>query len=360
MGARRTKYPGICALGAGKYSISARVRVNGRIVARQCTITGTIEQARTRFAELKTIIRNGAKSSLTAINTFGEALVFYLDRHAPGVSKPYFDRLAADLGAVPIAHFADKYDQWFQLMRRSRAQRTGKPISNNTLNHYTTWVKAILNFAVRHGLIEKNPIRHFEKLRAIPRDVVLSDMARQRLLNIIDQEAPHLSAIVRFALQVPCRRSELVNMRRDDLDLFNNCIRVRCGTMKNKEMAAYKPIPPDMTDYFRNLPKETEYLFYRRGHDGKYYPLGDFKRAWRRCLRLAGIEDFHFHDTRHMSATALLNNGTPEGVVCEIAGWTSNAMLKTYYHRSGVQSLKMVRFPGKCEGVCEGVRVENG
>ncbi|MBD3391646.1 MAG: tyrosine-type recombinase/integrase [Chitinivibrionales bacterium] len=224
-----------------------------------------------------------------------------------------------------------------------------------TMNHYTTWAKAILNYAVRFGLIEKNPIRHFEKLREVARDVVLNEIDRQRLLNVVDREAPHLSAVLRFALQVPCRRSELVNMKRDALDLFNNCIRVRCGTMKNKNLAAYKPIPPDMLDYFRNLPSDTDYLFYRRDRDGVCRGLGDFKRAWGRCLRLAGIKGLHFHDSRHMSATELLNNGTPEGVVVEIAGWTSNAMLRTYYHRAGVQSLNLVRFSSGREANPEGI-----
>jgi integrase len=72
--------------------------------------------------------------------------------------------------------------------------------------------------------------------------------------------------------------------------------------------------------------------------------LGDFKTAWKRCLRLAGIRDFHFHDTRHISASNLLDNGTPEQVVMQVAGWKTN-MLRTYYHRSGKKALDLVRFP---------------
>ncbi len=205
--------------------------------------------------------------------------------------------------------------------------------------------KAVFNHAVNIELIEKNPLTktRFPKLRTVPRDRVLSQVESERLLNVIDHEAPHLSAIVRFALQVPCRKSELVNMRREDLDLINNAIRVRNGTTKN-DAGCWKPIPPDMVEYFRTIPRECPYLFYRE-HDSEFKPLGDFKKAWSRCLRLAEIHDFRFHDTRHISATEMLNAGTPEQVVMTVAGWKSN-MLKTYYHLSGTKALEFVVFPG--------------
>jgi len=55
--------------------------------------------------------------------------------------------------------------------------------------------------------------------------------------------------LVKVALLGPCRTEELLQMRRDDLDLFNNTIPVRCGVMKNKEMAAWKPIPLSMREH---------------------------------------------------------------------------------------------------------------
>ena len=68
-----------------------------------------------------------------------------------------------------------------------------------------------------------------------------------------------------------------------------------------------------------------------------------FKKAWAKCLRLAGISDFRFHDTRHISATNLVDNGTPERVVMAVAGWRTN-MLSTYYHRAGKNSRALVTF----------------
>ncbi len=91
-------------------------------------------------------------------------------------------------------------------------------------------------------------------LKEVTRDKVLSVIEIDRLLSVMEQNAPHILPLTHFALRVPCRRSELVNMRREDLDLFNNAIRVRNGTTKNDE-GCWKPIPPDMVAHFRSLPE---------------------------------------------------------------------------------------------------------
>jgi len=180
-----------------------------------------------------------------------------------------------------------------------------------------------------------------------PRDIYLSELDRQRLLNVIDREARHLSAIVRFALAVPCRKAELVNLRREDLDMINCAIRVRHKNAKG-DNGSWKPIPPGwLTQYFQSLPNETEYLFYRQDRQGKYKWLGNFRRSWSRCLRLAGIPDFHFHDTRHISASDLLNSGNPEQLVCQIAGWKSGNMIRQYYHKDGLRAVQNVVFAGR-------------
>jgi integrase len=63
-------------------------------------------------------------------------------------------------------------------------------------------------------------------------------------------------------------------------------------------------------------------------------------------MKLAGIGDFHFHDLRHISATELIDAGTPERVVREIANWKTD-MLNRYYHLSSKKVLESVQFKPK-------------
>lgn len=120
--------------------------------------------------------------------------------------------------------------------------------------------------------------------------------------------------------------------------------------------AVWKPIPPNMKEYFQNIPKESKYLFYRVLTGEKHWKTGvydkrnfryvqikNFYRAWRFCLAKARVEDFRLHDCRHHSATAMINAGTPERVVRAIANWKMD-MLRVYYHIEPHAILKEVKF----------------
>ena len=51
--------------------------------------------------------------------------------------------------------------------------------------------------------------------------------------------------------------------------------------------------------------------------------------------------------TRHISATNMIDNGTPEQVVMTVAGWKTN-MLRDYYHRESKRAMELIEW-GTCE-----------
>lgn len=339
------------------YRVKARLRVNGKIVQKQCTLTGSREEAKALFEKMKAELRatDTAGRSLK-LKTLGEIISFYRARHTVDHdSESYFRRLVADLGRVPMVEFVYRFDLWF-LQIKAIPSRRGRPLSSGTLNRFLAWTNAALNFAVKAGCLRENPIRHIEKAKETPRDITITEGQEARLLEVIDAEAPRLSPAVRYMLQVPCRAwSEVVKMRHIDLDLFHNCIRVRNGTTKNGA-GIDKPIPPELVPYMRSIPAESEYVFYRRVN-GRYLPLGRFAKTWMRCTRLAGLEGLRVHDLRHVAATRLVNAGTPEQVVMQVAGWKTN-LLRVYYNRNPKKALELVRFMPRCENKCENIQAE--
>lgn len=54
--------------------------------------------------------------------------------------------------------------------------------------------------------------------------------------------------------------------------------------------------------------------------------------AWRIGLRRAGIEDFRFHDLRHIWASWLIQSGVPLSALQEMGGWESIEMVQRYAH----------------------------
>jgi integrase len=351
---------GIERMQDGVYKVKARLRVNGKIVQKQCTLTGSREEAKALLEKMKAELRatDNAGRSLTIIElkTFGDLLkIFREKREQCSASHLHKIRLLErELGKADLRAFPDRFEGWLKVLRTTNSDITSRPRSNACINRLTEIVRATFNMGVALGLLPGNPISkvRFPRLKELPRDMVLTDQAYLRLLNAIDEEAPHLKMLVLYAMQVPCRRSELVNMTKADLDLIHGSIRVKADIAKN-DRGCFKPIPPNMLSYFRNLPNETDFLFYKKIENKKkktvrYTGIGDFKKPWKVCLEKAGLTGFHFHDTRHMAATALIDNGTPEQAVMTVANWKTN-MLRNYYHREPRKALELVRFSKECE-----------
>lgn len=332
---------GIFKIAPNLFRIKARVKRKGLDLRKQEQFQGTKAEAEIRYAELVKSLRGDKPKA----KTFGDLLTAYAESRPPvGSVASVFKMVSRDLSGVALPELGSALERYYGLLKLTRSRKTGERLTVSALNRARSLINAVLNQAVTLGKLEKNPLHAglWPKGKEIPRDRFLTPVEASRLLNVIESEAPHLLAITRFALQVPCRKSELVAMTRDDLDLFHNAIRVHNGTTKNED-GAWKPIPPDMVAYFRALPPETPFLFFRKV-GGRYLPLGDFKKAWDRCKRLAGISNFHFHDTRHISATNMVDAGTPERAVMKVAGWRTN-MLSTYYSSSSRQALTLVKFP---------------
>lgn len=337
---------GIERKGPKRHWLDVHLLVAGRSRRIREMFHGSKAEAEDRYLELRRQLRGREEeSSLKSFSIFEEVLSFYRERceeRSSYVKNRYIlERLTETLGNTSIDELRHKFGLFIDVLKRDTVSRFGRRISKTTINRYIMYAKAACNLAVRFELIPRNPLDVYSRQAETGRDRMLSDEERNRLLYGVREAAPHLLPAVQFAMQVPIRKSELVNLKRDSLFLKDGVIRLHNGTTKNGR-GVFIPIPPNMHGYFWKLPLETEYLFYRI-HGGQYRTLGDFKHAWTRAKRCGRIEDFRFHDLRHYAATMLVDNGTPERVVREIANWKTD-MLNRYYHMRSKRILESVRF----------------
>jgi integrase len=126
--------------------------------------------------------------------------------------------------------------------------------------------------------------------------------------------------------------------------MVTNTIHVPAEITKMKR-PCIKPVPDCLTEYFRNIPTECPYLFFRR-EGVKYYTLGDFRKAWKRCLKLAGIENYRFHDQRRGAYTDLLLKGNAPHIVMQVSGHATD-MSKVYFGRNEMNAAKSINFNEK-------------
>jgi integrase len=334
-------------ISAGRWRLDIREWHDGREYRQRRIVEGSQRAAKAIHDEEAKKLHNEAlrKTNSLTITTFGQALSAYTSRNDTGKSAWIFERLQRDLGSAPIAELPVRFDRWMELMKHSKGVHSQKPFSTATLNRFLSWSCVALNHCVRHGFTESNPLRHLRKRREIPRSRILAEDEKGRLLDVVAREAPHLHPMLSFVMQVPCRRGEVLAMRREDYDPFSNVIRIPAERTKAKT-ACIKPIPANCREYFQAvLRTESPWLFYRMER-GQYCALGDFHKAFKRCLRIAGIADFKFHDTRRQAYTELVLAGNAPHVVSKISGHRTD-MSKVYCSISGMQAAQAVKFAGE-------------
>jgi len=346
-----------------RWLIRVFIRVQGKPAKRQRIITGTKEQARKLFEDLKAELRADRSLTLPKCSTFQEILKAYIEKKnfTSHSYKSKFKILFNDLGNIPLNEFPDKFEQYLKTLRHS-ISRHGKPYASASINRFIEIVKAAFNLCAEIGLIESNIFnaKRFPKQKEKARDRYLTSEERIRLFNAIELHAPYLRPIVQYSMLIPCRKGELVGLARDAYNSFTNTIYIpdsKAGIPINK------PVPAEMKEYFQSIPAECPYLFYRQDSTG-FHSLGDFKRAWHTCLKIAGLKDVRFHDTRHVAASDLYAQGITERKIMDIAGWKTS-MLSLYRHKDSLKSAQEINAffqgkEGKCLPSCIPLKASNG
>lgn len=330
----------------------ARVRVAGKIVQKKKTITGTKEEAKALREALKKQLRGLPACSLTSpIKTFKDIIGKYREKRGEPFSEKHeynVARLENEFGPVDARSFPMALER---LIARYRKEE-----KYHQANRFIEIARAAYNCCVGLELIKKNPITPelFPETKEEPHDVSLPLEEQKRIVLIAakNRRTAHIARYLQYVYQVPSRKLEIVGVAIRDIDLFNMAIRIRNGTTKN-DAGIWKPVPPSMQKWVRRRAARArsldEPLFarYVKCTDTMAL-LGDFKNAWNTVRTKAGYPKLTIHDSRHISATELRDNGTPDHILNEVAGWKTN-MLETYYHRSPKRLLELVRFsrPGR-------------
>jgi integrase len=330
-----------------RVTVSVRDKNRGFPVTKRVTVAGTLADAKVAEADLLKELKARSLTSAFA-STFGEAVELYLrNRRERGKLSPQHERMVAfvarELGHVRIDEFVDRFEAYRKHITRSLTAH-GKPRKSASVNRYTAIVRAVFGHLVDMEYVDRNPITRirFPEIKEKARDRKLTQEERLLLLSTIRERRPYIGPVVNYMLTVPCRVSELVMARREQYNPFTDTIYIPDS---KADIPIHKPVPPDMVGYFKGIPADCPWLFYRETDEG-YRPITKavLRRAWADCLKAAGLSDYRIHDLRHDAATDLYDIGNSEREIMDIAGWKT-PMLSKYRHRDSMRSARKMVFP---------------
>jgi len=218
--------------------------------------------------------------------------------------------------------------------------------SPSTVVRYLAVLSHAFTMAVKEWCwMDDNPMRRVTKPKE-PRGRVrfLSDEERIRLLAACKEaQCPYLYTVVILALSTGMRYGEIMNLRWSDVDFAKARIILqdtKNGERRNVPLTGHAYQQIEKLSTIRRI--DTDLLFPNTLHGDRARPY-EIRKSWNAALKTARIDNFHFHDLRHSTASYLAMNGATLSEIAEVLGHKTLQMVKRYAHLSEAHTTKVVR-----------------
>lgn len=215
---------------------------------------------------------------------------------------------------------------------------SAKPVTTSTKAKHLALMKAILRAAERDWKwLEKAPVIKIPSVR----NKRVRWLEKEEAKRLIDECPEPLKSVVKFALATGLRKSNIMNLEWQQIDMQRRVAWVNPEDSKSNRAIGVALNDTACKVLRDQIGKHQKWVFVHttaaKRADGTSTPAVrkmriDSKTSWLSACRRAGIEDFRFHDLRHTWASWLIQSGVPLSVLQEMGGWESIEMVRRYSH----------------------------
>jgi len=199
-------------------------------------------------------------------------------------------------------------------------------VTDTTVNRYLALIRAILRRAARKW----RWLDHVPLIELQPETERVRWLTREEADRLCDVLPVYYALPARFALATGLRRSNVLQLRWDQVDLARQCAWIHAGQAKAGTAIAVALNADAIAVLDACRGQHPEYVFTKE--DMPFRTI--LHRVWTRALAAAGIEDFRWHDLRHTWASWHVMAGTPLHELMELGGWKTYRMVLRYAHLS--------------------------
>ena len=202
-----------------------------------------------------------------------------------------------------------------------------KIVSAATVIRELSYFSSIINYARKEwGININNPVALVTKPK--------NPQGRSRILDASEinalfkeleptgRRSAWMLPLVQLALQTAMRRSELLGLRWEHIDLGRRTIYLQ---LTKNGTSRTVPLSTKAIEVLQSMPRSI---------DGRVFPITHevVSQAFNRARKRAGVQDIRLHDLRHMAITNLAEKLPNLIELSAVSGHKSLAMLKRYYH----------------------------
>ena len=212
--------------------------------------------------------------------------------------------------------------------------------------HSYALLRSILNTAIDEELLTANPCR-IRGAGQAPSRTGIRPATLEELQQITNTVPERYRLMVQLAAWCALRFGELTELRRKDIDLMQQVIRVRRAVTwpggqayvsTPKSLAGIRDIsiPPHLLPHIRDHLQR----FSQRGSEGLVFPNtegrhmhhGSLYKVYRPARAAAGRPDLRWHDLRHTGATLAAHAGATTRELMDRLGHSTSLMAMRYQH----------------------------
>lgn len=213
-----------------------------------------------------------------------------------------------------------------------RKKAEEKNLSPQMVKHVLALVRRVLRWGVKHGLcrMPENLIFDMPQVDNQKTETMTSTQLAAYLKALDEEPDQETAAILRLALATGMRKSAILALRWEDIDLERGYITLRGENAKSGKTAVL-PLNNAAISILNQLEQRSEYLF-----PGRYSGHREgISRMARRVRDKAGLKDFRpMHGLRHVFASTLASNGVDLYTLQALLTHGSPAMTQRYAHLS--------------------------
>lgn len=207
-------------------------------------------------------------------------------------------------------------------IKKYRKKRLEAKASNGTINRELRALSRMLSIGYEEGRVSRIP--HIPMLKEnAPREGFFEHDDYLKLHKELPEE---LKPVAAFAYTYGWRKSEILGLTWNHVDLKQKTVRLEPGEAKNDEARTIY-IEDELVNVLKlqKLKGGKGHVFHRNG-----MPIKDFRGAWKKACKDAGIGIKLFHDFRRTAVRNMVRSGIPERVAMMISGHKTRSVFDRY------------------------------
>lgn len=299
--------------------------------------------------------------------TTRQVQMVYINHHI----IPYLGHLLLHkVQTLDIQQFLNYLSSQGNCCKLKHSIKVGNPLAPWTVKKIRALLMASFDAAIRHGIVEKNPVRETEPISVQTLNVAHFTPEQQEIfLNGTKRHRFHVAYKLLF--YTGCRRSEILGLSWDCVDFNSSQINIRQVLVnidgkpllknypKTKSSVRTIPLHPELSKLLKQHHKAqiTESKKHPNWHnpynlvftnkDGSPHSPSYFLHNFKNAIKKLGLPtNLRVHSTRHTFATNLLQLGVAISDVQHLGGWSDTRVVLEIYshavqssHRNAVELL---------------------